>query len=166
MPNINDPNDPNASTLTPGSDAGSMSTGAPGATSRGQQGARIEGTPEETPGPGPRIMSSSTLEGNDVMNRQGEKLGSIEEIMLDVSSGRVAYAVLAAGGFLGIGDKLFAIPWQALTLDTDNECFILDIDKTRLENAPGFDKDHWPAMADTRWASELNTYYGTQPYWS
>ena len=97
MPNINDPNDPNASTLTPGSDAGSMSTGAPGATSRGQQGARIEGTPEETPGPGPRIMSASTLEGDNVMNREGEKLGTIEEIMLDVSSGRVAYAVLAAG---------------------------------------------------------------------
>ena len=164
MPNINDPNDPLASTLTTGDSAASLNTGAADATSR--QGARIEGTPEETPGPGPRIMSASTLEGDNVMNREGEKLGTIEEIMLDVSSGRVAYAVLAAGGFLGIGDKLFAIPWQALTLDTDNECFILDIDKQRLENAPGFDKDHWPAMADQRWAGELNTYYGTQPYWS
>jgi hypothetical protein len=86
--------------------------------------------------------------------------------MIDVPSGRVAYAVLSSGGFLGIGDKLFAIPWQALTLDTDNECFVLDVDKERLENAPGFDKDHWPSMADQRWASDLHTYYGTRPYWA
>jgi len=159
MPNINDPNDP--TTLTTG--GGTMRTGG---TVSGQQGARIEGTPEDTPGPGPRVMSASTLEGDEVMNRQGEKLGTIEEIMLDVSTGRIAYAVLSAGGFLGMGDKLFAIPWQALTLDTDNECFILDVDKDRLQNAPGFDKDHWPAMADLRWASELHTYYRAQPYWS
>jgi sporulation protein YlmC with PRC-barrel domain len=159
MANINNPND----TLTAGS--GAMNTGTSSAVG-GQQGARIEGSPEPSAGPGPRVMSSSTLEGNAVMNRQGDKLGTIEEIMLDVSTGRVAYAVLAAGGFLGIGDKLFAIPWQALTLDTDNEAFILDVDKERLENAPGFDKDHWPAMADQRWASDLHTYYGTQPYWS
>lgn len=158
MANINDPRDPKATTLTSAA-GGALETGRP-------QGARIQGTPEDTPGPGPRIMSSSTLEGNEVRNRRGDKLGAVEEIMLDVSTGRIAYAVLAAGGFLGIGDKLFAIPWQALTLDTDNECFILDVDKERLENAPGFDKDHWPAMADQRWASDLHTYYGAQPYWS
>lgn len=166
MANINDPTDPNSSTLTTADGSGTMRTGTPNAAGAGQQGARIEGTPEETPGPGPRIMSSSTLEGDEVVNRQGEKLGTLEEIMLDVSGGRIAYAVLSTGGFLGVGDKLFAIPWQALTLDTDNECFILDIEKERLENAPGFDKAHWPAMADQRWASELHTYYGTRPYWS
>ncbi|MFO7189102.1 MAG: PRC-barrel domain-containing protein [Pseudomonadota bacterium] len=153
-----DPNLPEGTTLTTGG-TGSLSTA-------GTRGAKIEGTPEETPGPGPRIMAASTLEGDEVRNRQGEKLGTLEEIMLDVGSGRIAYAVLATGGFLGIGDKLFAIPWPALTLDTDNECFILDVDRERLQNAPGFDKNHWPAMADERWASELHRYYGTDPYWS
>ena len=116
-------------------------------------------------GPGPRVMSASTLEGDEVLNRQGEKLGKVEQIMLDVPTGRIAYAVLASGGFLGIGDKLFAIPWRSLTLDTDNKCFILDIAKERLEGAPGFDKDHWPSMADERWAQQLHTYYGVRPYW-
>lgn len=158
---VNDPNDLQGSTLTTGGSGGTLSTGA-----SSTQGARIEGGPEDTAGPGPRVMSASTLEGDEIVNRQGEKLGTLEEIMLDVSSGRIAYAVLSTGGFLGMGDKLFAVPWQALTLDTDNECFILDVDKDRLQNAPGFDKNHWPAMADQRWASELHTYYGTRPYWS
>jgi hypothetical protein len=61
--------------------------------------------------------------------------------------------VLASGGFLGIGDKLFAIPWRSLTLDPENKCFILDVARDRLERAPGFDKDHWPAIADEHWAS-------------
>jgi sporulation protein YlmC with PRC-barrel domain len=116
-------------------------------------------------GPGPRVMGAATLTGDDVVNRQGEKLGTIEEIMLDVPTGRIAYAVLSSGGFLGIGDKLFAIPWSSLTLDPENKCFVLDIAKQRLEQAPGFDKDHWPSMADPDWARELHTYYRVRPYW-
>ena len=131
------------------------------------QGARITGTSHvgDTSGPGPEVMAASDFEGEDVVNRTGETLGDIEEIMLDVRSGRIAYAVLSAGGFLGIGEKYFAIPWGALTLDTDRKCFILDVDKDRLLNAPGFDKDHWPSMADPTWAAEVYGYYGTQPYW-
>ena len=137
-------------------------TGSP----RSGAGARIVGSgASDSSGPGPQVMASSTLEGNDVVNRQGDKLGDIEEIMLDVPSGQIAYAVLAAGGFLGMGEKFFAIPWQALTLDTDNKCFILDIDKERMERAPGFDKDHWPSMADTTWARDIHSYYGATPYW-
>lgn len=59
----------------------------------------------------------------------------------------------------------FAIPWGALTLDASRKCFILDVNKERLENAPGFDKDHWPAMADVTWAQEVHDYYGQQTYW-
>jgi sporulation protein YlmC with PRC-barrel domain len=131
------------------------------------EGTRITGTShlDDHSGPGPEVMAASDFEGEDVVNRQGETLGDIEEIMLDVRSGRIAYAVLAAGGFLGLGEKYFAIPWRALTLDTDRKCFILDVDKQRLENAPGFDKDHWPSMADQRWASDLHRYYGAAPYW-
>src|SRR5215217_8151374 len=77
-------------------------------------------------GPGPRIMAADTLEGNDVKNRDGEDLGTIEHIMLDVPNGRVAYAVLSFGGFLGMGNKLFAIPWTAMRLDEEHKCFVLD----------------------------------------
>jgi hypothetical protein len=61
-----------------------------------------------------------------------------------------------------MGEKLFAVPWSALTLDTINKRFILDIDKKRLENAPGFDKDDWPDMADETWAKNIHNYYGSQ----
>src|SRR5512144_1363209 len=94
------------------------------------------------------VMAADTLTGDKVVNRQKEDLGKIEHLMIDVEKGRVAYAVLSFGGFLGMGDKLFAIPWSALTIDTDERTFILDIDKKLLEHAPGFDKAHWPDMAD------------------
>jgi sporulation protein YlmC with PRC-barrel domain len=112
-------------------------------------------------GPGPFLMGAGTLIGEDVYNDQGESLGDIKEIMLEMATGRVAYAVLSFGGFLGLGEKLFAVPWEVLKLDTDNERFILSVDKDRLKNAPGFDKDDWPDMTDQSWASGVRTFYGT-----
>ena len=115
-------------------------------------------------GPGPGLMGADTLIGNDVYNPAGDDLGDVKEILLNMHTGRIAYAVLSFGGFLGMGDKLFAVPWEALTLDTTNKCFTLDVAKEKLEDAPGFDKDQWPDMADTRWAKDLHTYSGTTPY--
>lgn len=115
--------------------------------------------PNRAQGPGPRLMGANTLVGNSVCNEQGEALGDIKEIMLDVQGGRVSYAVLSFGGFLGMGKKLFAVPWQALRLDTINKRFVLDVDKDRLEDAPGFDPDHWPDMADQAWVEEIDDYY-------
>ena len=112
-------------------------------------------------GPGPQLMGANTLIGDDVYNHLDEDLGDIKEIMLDMDSGEVAYAVLSFGGFLGMGEKLFAVPWQALTLDTENKRFVLNIDKDRLEDAPGFDPNDWPDMADETWANEIHSYYGT-----
>ena len=86
--------------------------------------------------------------------------------MIDVEKGRVAYAVLSFGGFLGIGDKLFAIPWSALAVDTGEERFILNVDKQLLKHAPGFDKAHWPNIADRAWDAEVSSYYGAKPYWA
>ena len=114
-------------------------------------------------GPGPGLMGADTLVGNDVYNHKGEDLGDIKEIMLDVRSGKVAYAVLSFGGFLGMGEKLFAVPWIALTLDTKNKRFVLKVEKVRLKDAPGFDKDKWPNMADESWAKDIHLYYGTKP---
>ena len=115
-------------------------------------------------GPGPRLMGANTLDGNDVYNKQDEDLGDIKEIMIDVPTGRVAYAVLSFGGFLGMGEKLFAVPWSALTLDTVNKRFVLDVTKERLKDAPGFDKDSWPNMADLTWVNSVHAYYGVTPY--
>lgn len=98
---------------------------------------RTDFTAEGDRGPGPRLMGADTLIGNDVYNTQNEDLGDIKEIMLDTASGKVAYAVLSFGGFLGMGEKLFAVPWAALRLDTVNKRFVLDADKDRLKNAPG-----------------------------
>jgi len=83
--------------------------------------------------------------------------------MLDMRSGKVSYAVLSFGGFLGMGEKLFAVPWGALTLDTENKRFVLNVEKERLKNAPGFDQEKWPNMADQAWSNEIHTYYGTKP---
>jgi sporulation protein YlmC with PRC-barrel domain len=114
-------------------------------------------------GPGPTLMGADTLMGNDVYNHKDEDLGDIKEIMLDMRTGRVSYAVLSFGGFLGMGEKLFAVPWNALTLDTKNHRFVLNVEKERLKQAPGFDKDKWPNMADQAWAKEIYAYYGTVP---
>jgi len=119
---------------------------------------------ETNKGPGPELMGADTLLGNDVYNDKDEDLGDIKEIMLDMRTGRVSYAVLSFGGFLGMGEKLFAVPWNALTLDTVNKRFILKVDKEQLKDAPGFDPGHWPDMADTTWSNEIHTYYGTKPY--
>jgi len=112
-----------------------------------------------------RVLAASSLAGDSVRNSVGDDLGTIDEIMIHIPSGRVAYAVLSFGGILGMGSKLFAVPWSALTVDEDKKCFILNLDKKTLESAPGFDKDNWPDMADTTWGSEVFTYYGATPYW-
>jgi sporulation protein YlmC with PRC-barrel domain len=111
-----------------------------------------------------RVLSSSTLRGDRVRNSAGEDLGKIEEIMVDVPTGRIAYAVLSFGGFLGMGSKLFAVPWQALALDLREHEFILNVDRKLLENAPGFDRDNWPDMADRAFCMQIYSYYGYPPY--
>ncbi len=130
------------------------------------EGARIVGGESDAHGPGPEVMAADTLQGDRVVNRRNEELGTIEDIMIDVQRGRVAYAIMSCGGFLGLGGKLFAIPWNALTLDADRHCFVLAADRERFEKAPGFDKDDWPSMADETWASPVHDFYGARPYWS
>ncbi len=108
---------------------------------------------------GNSVLSAATITGDDVCNLQEEKLGKIEDLMLDVTEGKIRYAVLASGGFLGMGDRLFAIPWKALKQDKVNKRFTLDVDVERLKKAPGFDKDQWPNMADATWNSTVESYY-------
>ena len=107
-------------------------------------------------------LSSSSIIGTSVKNFKREDLGEIQDLMIDPQSGRVLYAVLDFGGFLGIGDKYFAVPLQAFSIDRVNELFSLDIDKERLENAPGFDKDNWPSTADNTFLDTVYGYYNIE----
>jgi sporulation protein YlmC with PRC-barrel domain len=110
---------------------------------------------------GSRVLSASTLAGDDVYNPKGEKMGSIKEIMLDIESGKVCYAVLSFGGFLSLGEKLFAVPWNALTVDSENKRFVMNTNEEQLKNAPGFDAENWPNMADETWGKSVHAYYDT-----
>ncbi|MBD8882339.1 PRC-barrel domain-containing protein [Rhodanobacter sp. 7MK24] len=106
-----------------------------------------------------QFLSASTLTGDKVKNLNNEALGELKDIMIDTQSGEVSYGVLSYGGVLGIGDKLFAVPWDALTVDGENKCLILNVNKDRLESAPGFDKDHWPDFADPGFEDRVRQYY-------
>ena len=110
-----------------------------------------------------RVLAASTLDGDKVRNSAGDDLGSVDDIMIDIPSGRVAYVVLSFGGVLGMGNKLFAVPWNALSVDEDEKCFILNVDKRVLETAPGFDKDNWPDMADPDFSTRIYSHYGSKP---
>jgi sporulation protein YlmC with PRC-barrel domain len=112
------------------------------------------------------VISATTIIGDTVRNAAGEDLGEIEELMIDLDHNQVAYAVVGFGGFLGIGEKLFAVPMSALALDAPNHEFILDVSRETLENAPGFDKDDWPDVADVGWGTSIHAHYGQEPYWS
>lgn len=113
----------------------------------------------------PRVLPVSALMSNRVFNGEGEELGRIEELMLDVPSGRIAYAVLSFGGFLGFGDKNFAVPFEALAFDPEHERVLLDVPRERLEQAEGFDKDHPPDFADRRWGEQVYRHFGVTVYW-
>jgi sporulation protein YlmC with PRC-barrel domain len=112
-----------------------------------------------------RLLRPPQVLQKEVVNTRGQRLGEIEEVVIDASTDTVAYAVLSVGEFLGLGDKLFAIPWRALQQSPGLGTFRLDIDKEALQKAPGFDKGHWPDMADRRWGAAVHSYYGQQPYW-
>ncbi|HEY4081713.1 MAG TPA: PRC-barrel domain-containing protein [Burkholderiaceae bacterium] len=116
-------------------------------------------------GPGPRLQGAGAMIDKRVVNHEEETLGYIEEVTLDVELGLVAYAVMRSGGFFAFGERLFAIPWSALTLDAERDCFVMNVDKEYFDNAPSFDKKHWPSMSDRDWHEEVHQYYSTRPYW-
>ena len=105
------------------------------------------------------ILSATTMIDDDVKNPKGEDIGKIHEIMIDVKSGEVAYAVLSFGGIMGVGDKYFAIPWKALEIDENEKQFRLDVSKEKLEQAPGFDKDNWPDFSKTDFRHSIDAHY-------
>jgi sporulation protein YlmC with PRC-barrel domain len=113
----------------------------------------------------PRLMTASKLLGSKVFNQQDETLGQIDDIVVDVPRGVIAYAAMASGGFLGLGERLFAVPWAALTYDAGRECFVMNAQKESFENAPGFDKDNWPTEASADWHQQVHRHYGAELFW-
>src|SRR6202050_5128294 len=101
------------------------------------------------------VPAKKTVIGSNVVNAKNEDLGKIEDLVLDAGAGRIAYAVLSFGGFLGMGNKYFAIPWNAFHFNLSEKRAVLNVDKNLLESAPGFDKNSWPNMADAHWGSGL-----------
>jgi hypothetical protein len=113
-----------------------------------------------------RTLGATTLVHDRVKNLAGDTIGRIEELMIDVTTGRVAYAVLSFGGFLGIGGKLFALPWSVLTVDEMQRCFIVNVTRESLAKLPGFDKEHWPDLDDLEYAQGVYRQWGATPYWT
>jgi sporulation protein YlmC with PRC-barrel domain len=106
------------------------------------------------------VLRASTIIGSKVTNAEHEDLGKIEELMLNTDDDGIAYAVLSFGGFLGMDDKFFAVPWKALELDHEEDCFILDVPREKLQNAPGFPKNNWPDANVETFGVDIYEYYG------
>lgn len=108
-----------------------------------------------------KAYQSKNVIGMRVRNSSKDDLGSLEEIVVDIDSGKIAYAVLSFNGFFGFVEKFFAIPWDEFTLkhDEDESYFILDTDRDKLAVLPGFDKKDWPDMANANWDAELDQHY-------
>ncbi len=107
----------------------------------------------------PDIVKGSTIIGKGVENLQGKHLGEIQDLAIDEVDGQIRYAVLSFGGLLGMGEKYFAIPWEALELSQDRRHFVLDVSEEDLKHAPGFDKGHWPDFVDPVYYSMIYEFY-------
>jgi hypothetical protein len=111
------------------------------------------------------LIAGSKVTGTNVYNTVGESIGSIYDVMIDKKSGKVAYAVMSFGGFLGMGNEYHPLPWSTLKYDTGKEGYVVNLSKSKLEGAP-----HYPQGADPGWGnrdyeSKLHSYYGVGPYW-
>lgn len=111
------------------------------------------------------LLGTTGLRGDCVYDVAGKFLGEIEELVLDVDSGRVAYALVAGEGFPGIGRKLFAVPWSMVTVDRVYRRCVIIIALERLIDAPSLDGDLLPRLADPEWATEVHAYFRCKPYW-
>jgi len=107
-----------------------------------------------------RLISADTVEGTPVVNPHGDDLGHISDLMIDKISGQVAYAVLKYGSIMGLGGKLFALPWSVLKYSTNFDAYVVDIPTERLKAAPSFDASNPPNMADPKWDRKIRDYYG------
>jgi sporulation protein YlmC with PRC-barrel domain len=120
----------------------------------------------EDSGSTPRLLSASALKGSRVGNFAGEDLGKVDDLIVDTDKGCFGYVIVSQGGFLGIGDKLIAVPWELVTVRPADHEFLLDIEKQMLLDAPSFERNHWPDMSDGAWAAMIHSHFAQKPYWN
>lgn len=106
-------------------------------------------------------LTAKTIIGDRIENPRGEELGKVENLMVNVRTGHIEYAVIEFGSFMGVGGKLFAVPFQELRLHPEGKKFILNRDKEYLKNSPGFDKEHWPDTNEHTYFDNVGLYYGS-----
>jgi uncharacterized protein YrrD len=111
------------------------------------------------------LIAADKVEGTTVKNARGESLGSIDTVMIDKFTGKVAYAVMSFGGFLGIGDRYHPLPWSVLHYDPNENAYVVNIDKAVLEKAPSLSRDEYATMQDRGWGERVYKYYDVPPYW-
>lgn len=112
-----------------------------------------------------RLISAEKVQGTAVYNAQGERLGSIEDVMIDKITGKVAYAILSIGGFLGIGERHHPLPWNVLTYDERLGGYNVGMSAERLKDAPSYGNDEQVDLNDRAYGRKIHDYYGTAPYW-
>lgn len=112
-----------------------------------------------------RLISADKVEGTAVYNRAADKLGSIYQVMIDKQTGKVAYAVMSFGGFLGIGERYHPLPWSMLTYDPSQGGYIVNLDRKLLERAPTYARDEQIDWEDRAWGKRVHDYYNVPPYW-
>ncbi len=113
-----------------------------------------------------RTSSASGLTGNKVVNLDNRTLGDIKDLLLDLGRGQIAYVVLEPGSFLGLGGRYFAVPWNALRVESDNKPFVLDANKEQFENAEGLDKNNWPDFANPTFGDKAHRAFDREPYYT
>jgi hypothetical protein len=117
---------------------------------------------------GAPLIASDRVEGTAVLRPTGEKIGTIERVMIDKVSGRVAYAVMAFGGFLGMGHRHFTLPWAMLTFHPNLDGYVVNITEDQLKAAPDYDREGKPegeVWSDRAREEELHRYYNVRAYW-
>ena len=119
-----------------------------------------EGASITTEGPRINAFMTKKIIGSKVINLKGETLGKIDDLVVDIDTGRIVYAVLDSGGFLGIGEKLFPVPWGSLAALPSEGIFFLNQSKEQMAKAPAFNRKNLPNMGDVRWGADVFKYYG------
>jgi sporulation protein YlmC with PRC-barrel domain len=122
-------------------------------------------TLDDTTNPSGKLIAAHKVQGTSVYNTALEKLGTVEDLMIDKASGRIAYAVLSFGGFLGIGDRYYPLPWEKLDYNRELGGYVVDIDRETLEGAPSYTDKKTAAWDDEAWGRDVYAHYGVSPFW-
>jgi uncharacterized protein YrrD len=109
------------------------------------------------------LIGANKVNGTNIYNPEGDHLGEVDEVMIDKLSGKVAYAVATFGGFLGMGQSRYALPWTVLSYDTGKGGYVVNLDADKLKNAPKYEDE--TRLSDREWGTRLHDYYGIPPYW-